>query len=360
MMKLFEIIEQNAQAALKQQSVDGAMPPGHNGPWGNIETPVRNTGYWLITFLKCYEIAGDIKYLEAANKAINYLVSDAARPLNFAFWHRKSSRKDANNGLVGQAWTIEALAIASLQLEREDLAKIVEAVFLMHPYDYSTGLWSTLKVNGEPGLPKLTINQQIFFAAAASLITDPKSREIPRRVRHFLSTVHKYIKFNKHGIITHQFQVMGQSYVFGLIDQLRWMKKLITNGQMLKELGIGYHSFNLYGLSILASAYPDLGCWNNKVFQDMWKGIDTEYLQSQAENNPYCYVYNPTGIEVAYAIQTFRPESTDIAEKWLNSQFSRTLDRELNLMNNGNSLDPLTLMARIYEAIRLNNYTITL
>ena len=62
---LYQLIEFSAAAAIALQAPDGAMPPGHNGPYHDPETPVRNTSHWLITFLKAHDISGRKQFLEA-------------------------------------------------------------------------------------------------------------------------------------------------------------------------------------------------------------------------------------------------------------------------------------------------------
>ncbi len=56
-MLLSNIIQQSSKAALQIQSDDGSFPPGHNGPYHDQETPVRNTAHWLFTMLKACEIS---------------------------------------------------------------------------------------------------------------------------------------------------------------------------------------------------------------------------------------------------------------------------------------------------------------
>ena len=81
------------------------------------ETPVRNTAHWLITMLKAYEISNETKFKDSAWRAVQYLLSPSARPMNATFFCRTNPEKDFCNGLVGQAWIIEALAIAGMKLE---------------------------------------------------------------------------------------------------------------------------------------------------------------------------------------------------------------------------------------------------
>jgi hypothetical protein len=43
----------------RQDQATGAMPPGHNGPYQDPETPVRNTAHWIQTYLAANRMTGD-------------------------------------------------------------------------------------------------------------------------------------------------------------------------------------------------------------------------------------------------------------------------------------------------------------
>jgi hypothetical protein len=356
---LHELITRSACASLSLQGQDGAMPPGQNGPWNDLETPVRNTGYWLITFLKVYEVTGDQRYLLSAHRAADYLASDVARPAGAAFWHRNNPRKDGSNGLIGQAWTLEALAVACLQLERPELGKIAEEVFLQHSFDDSKSLWLTLNVDGNPGNLMRTFNQQIWFAAAGALIAKLPfvSKVVDERVNRFVHHFHKYLRYDSHGIIKHVFDVRF-SPLHRLIGY--WRRRTHSTGWQarLDILSIGYHTFNLYGFALLKQAYPDSPFWISRRFPPMWKPIDSQEFPRLAVDNPYAYLYNPSGIEIAFALQVFRPQAQEQIKLNLAEQISRCFDFETGYMEAGGTKDPLTLAARLYEAIRLPNYTV--
>ena len=78
------------------------LQPGHNGPYNDPETPVRNYGHWLITFSKCFEVTGEQKYLDKINELADYIILKESRPFGFSFHHRSKEGKDKCNGLVGQ------------------------------------------------------------------------------------------------------------------------------------------------------------------------------------------------------------------------------------------------------------------
>ena len=112
-MMLYDIIVRSSRQALRLKGKKKFMPPGHDGPHYDEETPVRNSSHWLITFLKAYDITKDEKFREASIDLAEYLISKDARPMDANFFHRKNPEKDFCNNLIGAAWTIEALVEAS-------------------------------------------------------------------------------------------------------------------------------------------------------------------------------------------------------------------------------------------------------
>jgi hypothetical protein len=359
-INLYELIEASASAALPLQSQNGAMPPGHNGPWNDVETPMRNTGHWLITFAKAYRISGKQKYLDAVDLAVEYLISEELRPGGAAFWHREEARKDASNGLIGQAWTIESLAIAADVLNRPHLTKLAEEVFLLHPFDESLCLWSTINVDGSPGKLMRTINQQIWFAAAGSMIADrsPTSEKVLTRVDGFVHRFLDYLSFNRHGIIKHVFNPYSFSRRFASF--LHKVRRRSAHQKRSRELAIGYHTFNLYGLALLKLIYPQNPMFTDKKLEPIWKTINSFEFNELAKNNPYAYFYNPSGIEIAFALSVFRPDSNDLKDEYLAMQFAKSYNFDTNLLDQGVKGTSTTLTARIYEATRLSDCTLYL
>ena len=71
-LTLYDCLVKSAIKALTLQHEDGSMPAGHNGPYFDLETPVRNTGHWLMTFLKVYSITKKKIFFNAAQKALDY------------------------------------------------------------------------------------------------------------------------------------------------------------------------------------------------------------------------------------------------------------------------------------------------
>ena len=358
-MNFHEILVQSADAGLsKQNKQTGAFPAGHNGPYHDSETPVRNTSHWLLVLLKVYSITGDAKYKKAAEECIIYLTGDEARPMKYTFWHRKNPKKDSCNGLIGQAWTIEALVEAYRQFEIEECIEIAEEVFLMHPYDDFRNVWHRVAVDGRHLPFDKTFNHQLWFAMAGGLIVDANGNEaIKKQVVGFLDRLNEYLLLYKDGLIYHPLK-FKKNIKDRVKNGIKWVLfSSRENRKKLRYKAIGYHSFNLYALAILRTIFPDHAFWSSDKMQKILRYGDSEGYKKAIKDNKFGYPYNPPGIEMAYALQVFEPKGkNNEIGYWLKSQLENTLDSDFLMSRN--SSDKETCTARIYEATRLENYSI--
>ncbi|MBE9061260.1 agl cluster protein AglQ [cf. Phormidesmis sp. LEGE 11477] len=344
------------------------MPPGHNGSYHDLETPVRNTAHWLITFLKAYDISGKQSFLDAAHKAADYLSSSDARPMDATFWHRKNPEKDTCNGLMGQAWTIEALTIAAEALDRPELLTLSEQVFLLHPHNSKTGLWQSVSVDGTYLDFDYTFNHQLWFAAAGGLLAKHAlADDINLSVQCFLDHLDSNFRVHSSGLIRHivSFQLFPTrrrvEKAASKVWKIRNIKKLSKRNKYLEQKEIGYHSFNLYAFSLLRRAYPTHSFWKNKQFLSSLDYVRSEDYSKHVRASKYGYPYNPPGFEIPFVLETFfaDEESYDLRSQWVSEQLSQCYDFDSNLMTN-NTADKHTHAARIYEATRLSDLALNL
>ena len=106
------------------------MPPGHNGPHYNLETPIRNTAHWAVAYL----IAAKYDFFNEAAKISllfrNWLLDDNPHYKKGCYVLRQSGRSDWCNGGIGNAWILEALArfgrFLNDQVAESRATKIVE------------------------------------------------------------------------------------------------------------------------------------------------------------------------------------------------------------------------------------------
>ena len=93
MNELNNYIYDIAKKSLRDVNSKGYFDPGHNGPYQDEETPVRNTAHRLYLFSKLGHLYQDNFFLNVANKACDYLCSELARPKNKIFILRKILKK---------------------------------------------------------------------------------------------------------------------------------------------------------------------------------------------------------------------------------------------------------------------------
>ncbi|WP_320041298.1 hypothetical protein [uncultured Desulfobacter sp.] len=363
-MHLYDIIIQACERIVSRQRSDGSFEPGWNGPYNDPETPVRNTAHWLISLLKAYELTGDTLFKNAAVKAADYLLIPDACPMSASFFCRKNPCKDFSNGLVGQAWTIEALTIAAQALENNDYMEKALSVFQKHFFDETAGLWRILNVDGSYSVIDYTFNHQLWFAAAGSLIQGVGDAKIRKQINLFLDrTIESHLRISRKGRIRHLIntQTTKRNIVSTISNALNPKQYYQTASQM-KNKEIGYHTFNLYAFAILKITMPDHPIWNRpKLLTSLAYINSTEFMEGIA-NNIYGYPYNPLGFELPFALQTFKSEIAGHNKSkswWVEQQLKRCMDIDTGLMTNYTN-DPATHAARLYEAVRLDNLSIDL
>ncbi|MCS5488965.1 hypothetical protein [Algoriphagus limi] len=351
-MNTEELLVTSSWSALSKQNPDGSFQPGHNGPYKDPETPVRNTSHWLISFLKSHELSGEKKFKEAAEKCLGYLMSEEARPMNATFWHRKNPKKDFSNGLMGQAWTIEALEYAFRFFGDERIFSLAKDVFRLHPYKSRERAWEIVNVDGSiKGFDK-TFNHQLWFAASGTLLAKHGDAEISDQTNDFLGALDDLMKVYPDGVIMHHprgYQKVGKkARLLASYKEFR-IPKIQKQYNYLKS--VGYHGFNLYALGLIHNVHPELPFFNSSLFKSMVKVIGTDSFKSNLSKSPYSYNYNPPGFELGFALQKFGEYSN--AEYFLVEDYKRSYSIEKKQWGLKNQVDPETASARVYELYQL-------
>ncbi len=359
-LNLNELIEKSAATALTHQRNDGAMPAGHNGPYNDPETPVRNTAHFLYLFSDLYQKTGDAQYQLACEKAIDYLSSSEATPFGHTFHCRDKVGKDKCNGLIGQAWVIEALVKASSVFNRKDFYDLAENLFLIHPWDKNVNRWKRVEIEGNILPYDTTFNHQLWFAAAGSLLN--KTKIAMYRALTFLQNIASNVNLYKNGVIFHS-SSMGKLIDYfkngrkELIRELRFRNRKRKEKNKLYLKSVGYHGFNLYAFALLKKAFPDEKIWKTKTFNKLINVCNDIQFQEKLKYSEFGYIYNLSGIEIAYAMETFFDDKEKVIP-WLEIQFKETFDYDSYSFSRGVQ-DKNTAIARIYEAARFKyNYTV--
>ena len=111
------LIKEIADNKLTQIQRDGFASPGHNGPYMDQDTPVRNSAHWLCTYCSLYCIFGEKTYYQCAQLLGEYILREEHYGVNGAVKFRGNNVSDSTNGVIGPAWVIEALVEAAKTLE---------------------------------------------------------------------------------------------------------------------------------------------------------------------------------------------------------------------------------------------------
>ena len=270
---IHELLERSAESALELQREDGSFPPGRNYTYDEPETPVRTTSHWTVTISEVYDITGEEKYREAAEAAVDYLLTDDVRPDGYTFHCRDAPGKDRCNGLVGQATPIRALSHAGPILERDDAIRAAEEVFELHPFDDRIGLWERVEIDGTKLSFDRTLNHQILFAAACRKIS-AESELVTDVLRTFLDNLASNMRFHSDGIIKHYVRPSPIKSLNAFLRERRHWQLILNEfayhyysyKDERKRKEVGYQPVNLRGLAQLKAYYPDHSVWKQALF----------------------------------------------------------------------------------------------
>jgi len=371
---LYEFIQDIAHKGIKNQSENGSMPAGHNGPYFEKETPVRNTGHWLIIFSKAYQISGQSIYINAVQKASEYLCSKEARPKGASFHHRIDGA-DGCNGVIGAAWTIEALVEASKVLGDDKYLSVAEDVFLRHPFVNKFGVWKRLEFDGTVGRIDQTFNHQLWFAACSSYLINGSEKYdiVEERVLRFLEMLTQNIALIRDGLIYHsiirkldlrsktnKILNLSMQLVEEAFGHPRKQLKILNDSYNIFWKSIGYHSFNTFAFAMIKYNLPDLKLWDSSLVKNITDFLlEDSYKEMLSCENYYGFPYNPPGFEVPVSLSHLtninNEKMVQISNWWINEQLDRHYNSKTGLLDR-ETCDPMTLTARVYELYRLPDY----
>jgi len=383
MIKLNNLIIKTANVGLKKINRDYTMPAGHNGPYHDSETPVRNSSHWLIIFAKAYEISGDDKYKKAVKRIADYLISNKARSFGYSFYHRKNPHKDKCNGLIGQAWTMEALKQASITLNDTKYEELAKEVFLQHKFNQEYCLWHILEIDGKVLDVDTTFNHQLWFAAIGSTLKSLQDSKIKEEIRIFLDNLANNITIMNNGLIFHPIERIWEKQIKGtMMDKFKrilvavkpknilqinyFLKRIILSKKNLRRIkkdlvykSIGYHSFNMYAFAILKQNLPEHPFWKYYQFLKSIKYLSSKEYIKELEKNKYGFPYNPPGFEIPFALYKFGGFKGErfktLLSYWIGEQLKQCYNAKNGLMDR-NTEDPETHTARVYELTRFMDY----
>lgn len=375
-MNIQEFVIKLSSNALEQP--EKYLVPGVNGPYNDLERPIRNLGHWLIIFSYCYRWTGQSFWQSEVNRIGDLILEDITNRPEGNFYHRDKKGKDRCNGLIGPAWTIEALTSCYSVLKDEAYLNCASDVFLRHHWNEAEGLWNCLDIDGSTLPVDLTFNHQLWFAYSGSRVIEHKQNtQIHNSLKGFLNKLDRNLLILENGLICHLLKNAKRfspkeaisifKFAWRKVRQCYYFPRRYRN---LKLKSIGYQSFNLLAFGPLRKVFPDHEFWESERFFKSVNLIVSKYYKKKIINNIYSFPYNGPGFEIPSILCGFSDIYNDIIDidnevkYWLDLQFSRTFYAS-EFMFSRNNPDPPTLTSRIYELLRFSderifNYEISL
>jgi hypothetical protein len=267
-----------AAQAVETMTSGGAMPPGRNGAYGDPETPIRNTSHWLISFCFAWRLTGEPKFRDSAEKALSYLLSILAQTPG-GLLMRHAGKKDRTNGVLGQAFVIEALYYASITFDDSKAHDAAVSLAKLHQFDPKRGVWRRTSPSGTEMSPDGTFNHQLYFAAAVGLVAGYDSG-LRSCVDRFLAGLSHNLRVRSDGRIVHQLP-RPQGNVRGFVDQLG-MRRPDSN---LLRKEADYHLYNMYAFSVLHEYGSDVPSKNREAWNKAAKFVCGAEVRARLESH---------------------------------------------------------------------------
>lgn len=369
-------IKELADRNMDRFSSAGYASAGNNGPYCFKDTPVRNTAHWLVIYSYLWKVHGYDNYRVIALKFAEYLVSKQAESTSGAIECMAGDRFDHLNGLIGQAWVIEALVYAAKTFSEDRYFQCAKKIYFSQQFDPGTKLWKRVELDGHVVDYDYTTNHQVWFAIAGLMLINYKAdRRIEEEVESFLTVVKdKHFKIYKCGLIKHHLDLVSPKKASPsaclkvyIKDLLLPLKRINPNKYDSRNQEKGYHLFELYGYAIVSLYKKNHSLFETHDFQKaLAYGLDidridrmfnTKYVLKDDSDaltrlNRFSYGYNSPAFEYPLICSVFKGAIDKCTvERLLDVQKRITYDKTKGLLSR-NNFDAETLTARVYEYIR--------
>lgn len=358
-------MEQIARRNFTKFFEQGYATAGHNGPHGHTDTPVRNTAHYLVIYSYLYKKYKEPQFLEICDKFVRFLTAMQAKTESGAIQCMTSDLFDHMNGLIGQAWVIEALIYYYEVTGSSTALNLAKKIYDVPKYNKIKHLWERVELDGTNIGIDPTSNHQVWFAACSYKLADYcQSIEIDDTIRDFL-TFGQSIILNTHtdGLLKHSVNINDP--IIKAKNRKRFVKKLLfplrpffPRKLNLKYMEYGYHIFDLYGYAILHAKYSDLPLYRSKELesairyaQDLDKLNVLNNSSDIRKTNVYFYKYNSPAFEWPFIASEFGFYNEEKVEQLYNNQVRLNYDKDTGDFSSNNP-DIETWNARTYEIIR--------
>lgn len=369
-------IKELADRNIVRFSEAGHAIAGNNGPYRFMDTPVRNTAHWLVIYSYLWKVYNDDVYRVIALQFAEYLVLKQEESTSGAIECMVGERFDHLNGLIGQAWVVEALVYSAKTFSENKYYQCAKKIYLSQQFDSSTKLWKRVELDGNVLDYDYTTNHQVWFAIAGLLLNDYESdKRIEEQVNSFFDELEKkHFRIYKNGLIKHHLNIelpkkkTTSTLIKVLIkDLLIPLKRMYPNKYDSKNQEKGYQLFELYGYAVVSLYKKDYSLFTKKEFQKALEyGLDIDNLNRMfnikkvnknnkinlERLNRFSYGYNSPAFEYPLIYSVFKHKIDEYeVTSLLDVQKKITYDESAGLLSN-NNYDAETLTARIYELVR--------
>lgn len=355
-----------AEGNFERFNAIGYAVPGHNGPHGHLDTPVRNTAHYLIIYAYLYKTTLDEKYKALCEKFLNYLMSIQAQSSSGAIKCMESSSFDHLNGLIGQAWVIEALLYYYEVFEDKRCIDIAKEIFYAQKYDFDKHVWHRIELDGTDIGIDNAYNHQVWFAACSFKLSKYlNDSQIDLMIKDFLTKgADRDFRIYSDGLLKHTIALKSNGLKKDGIK--RFIKIILTplrrfNARKFdyKYIERAYHIFDMYGFTILESKYGGLPLFSSEKYKkalSLTKNISRYNSENNAFSaekpfNVYSYSYNSPAFEYAFIAREHNCYDRTQDLLAFSTQVKLMQDEKTKLFSKNNP-DIETWNARTYELIR--------
>lgn len=337
------------------------FPGGRNGPYFDLESPVRNSAHVLASMAIAYRLSDEARFADGGRNLAAFLLAENGFAKEGLHVHRQKSGKDWSNGIIGPAWVIEALALAGRYLDHAAARSRAQALASAQPFDTRAALWRRQDPGGGPSSVDRTLNHQVAFAVALQTTKD----DADDRGSVFLDHLARGgLRVDEDGLIIHHVPRRDE-VERRLLGHREQLLRYAANSPRLarlrgrpaaamdasRERDVGYHLYTLFCLARLRLLSPEHPVWRASPIRIALATSASDSWLVTLDGNSYAYPYNGPGLElplIACAFHDIVPELSGITETAVARQIARTWDNKSRCFSRGTS-DALTLTARAFE-----------
>ena len=376
--KINDFITVIANRNLQQFCRTGTAIAGNNGPYLCEETCVRNTSHWLILYSYLWKQNHKKEYKMICRQMADYLVQEQKKSDSGAICCMPGMRFGHLNGLIGQAWVIEALVYAAMVFESDEYYETALAIFCSQKFDDLTGLWIRRELDSSLVDYDYAVNHQVWFAIAGYMLNGYRlKKEVSEQLDLFMDiAVNKHFRIYKNGLIKHFLDMdrpmpkskIAFSKAKRMIKSSSWpLRNIDPNKFDPLAMEKGYHLFELYGYAILCQYCKNHPLYKRFEFKKALQyGLNIERLNKDLNMkldkngrfkdgtilNKYAYGYNAPAFEYPLIEYIFTGKTNnEVVMQLLEYQIQATYDEVAGKLSR-NTYDAETLTARLYEYFR--------